>query len=97
MSTINDTHSARTDLLQDPIVGDELTDHRGGTLFPLAISLWYELLKFFFDFLNTGEAGLMLRLMMPPDERSLNPFLLVDGDQVGDFPTQLLDAFIELM
>ena len=53
----------------------------------------YELLEFFFDFLNTGEAGLMLHLMLPPYERSLDTVLLVEGDQVGNFSTQLLNAF----
>jgi hypothetical protein len=56
-----------------------------------------ELLKFFFDFLNTGEAGLMLHLMLPPYDRSLNTVLLVGGNQVGDFSTQLLNAFFEFM
>ena len=35
----------------------------------------------------------MLHLMLPPYERSLNTVLLVDGNQVGDFSTQLLNAF----
>ena len=35
----------------------------------------------------------MLYLMLPPYERSLDTVLLVEGDQVGDFSTQLLNAF----
>ena len=38
----------------------------------------------------------MLHLMLPPYERSLNTVLLVDGDQVGDFSTQLLNAFFKV-
>ena len=39
----------------------------------------------------------MLHLMLPPYERSLDTVLLVEGDQVGDFSTQLLNAFFKVM
>ena len=39
----------------------------------------------------------MLHLMLPPYERSLDAVLLVEGDQVGNFSTQLLNSSLKVM